>query len=224
MKRVPLRLIVSLSCAALSATLLTWGLIAPPHVTRRQVIQPNQMQLPNGQSVPETRLLTLDYSVAIRSGDADRLRLTVEVQEKATATGSANVYETHQVFAETRLEMAGMNAVPAGTVSEPLVPGQSVSFFWSVRPSEVGRSEGTIWLYLRFVPKDGGPEIRQPISAQVIEIESVTLLGVHASAARPLGVLGVFVSVVLGFSYLMEGVRWMEKRRRTKRAPKPDKI
>ena len=213
MKRVPLRLIVSSSIAILSVTLLIWGVVAPQRTTRHQVIRPEQMQLPSGQSVPETRLLTLEYPVAIRNGDADRLRLTVEVQEPATAVGIANVYETHQIFAETRLEMTGMNVIPAGTVSEPLVPGQNVSFFWSVRPGEIGSAQGTTWLYLRFVPKDGGPEIRQPVSAQTIEIESVTFVGVHASAARPLGVLGVFVSAVLGFSYLVEGARWVAKKK-----------
>lgn len=212
-KRIPLRLILSLIFAALALTLLTWGLTAPQRQTRHQVIRPEQMQLPDGQSVPETRLLTLDSPITIRNGEADRLRLTVEAQEKAAAVGSANVYKTYQVFAETRLEMTGLTVRPIGTVSEPVLPGQSVSFFWSVRPQETGRFDGTLWLYLRFVPKDGGPEIRQAISSQTVEIESTTFFGLQGETVREVGLIGVFCSAVLGFSYFVDLLRWMLRRK-----------
>lgn len=214
MKRIPLRLVLAVIFAALSVTLLTWGLVAPQRVTRQQVILPKQMQLPNGAAVPETRLLTLHYPATIRLGEADRLRLNIAVQPDSILGGNFNTYETYQIFVETRLEMSGMNIQPTGTVSEPLRQGQSANFFWSVHPREAGRFEGTVWLYLRFVPRGGGAEIRQPISAQTIQIEVSTLFGLQAEPARLLSLPGAFISTILGFSYLMDALRWLLKRKR----------
>lgn len=182
------------------------------------------VQLP---AVPERRMLTLDFPPFIRAGDSDVIRLTLEVdaQGNLTPTASAagnviqgqvvsipNVYNTHNVLAEARLDMAGMEVRPADTVSQPLLPGQSAIYFWSVRPTDAGKYRGTVWLFLRFVPKDGGAESRQAISAQVIEIESTALFGIQAGAARWLGVAGTFLSSVLGLPFLEEALKWLWKR------------
>jgi hypothetical protein len=181
--------------------------------------------------VPETRLLTLEFPPAIRAGDSDVVRLTlaVDTQGNLTPTVSAagdvirgetvsipNVYQTHNVLAEARLDMAGMDVRPADTVGEPLLPGQSATFFWSVRPAEVGNYRGTVWLFLHFVPKDGGQESRQPLSAQPIEIEATSLFGIPAGTARWLGVAGTFLSSVLGLPFLEQALRWLLKRVRNR--------
>lgn len=211
-----LRLIVAISLAALSLTLLIWGIVAPQRTVRRQMIQPGQMQLadvPSSATVPETRLLTLEYSPNMRAGESDRLQMIVEVQQQAQAAGLPNVYETHQVFAETHLDMGGINVQPSGTISEPMLKGQSVTFFWSVHPAETGHFQGTVWLYLRFIPKAGGPEIRRAISAQTIEIESTSFLGLRSETALPFSIWGIFLSALLGFSFLIDGVKWLLKKR-----------
>lgn len=211
MIRIPLRLLVAVALTALGLALLIWSFSAPERIVRRRVILPKQMMVA-GAAMPETRRLILEYPATIRAGEADRLRLDFEVQENATDAGIVNAYETYQVIAESRLEMAGMNLRPAGSVSEALLPGQRVTFFWSVRPDEVGKTQGTVWLYLRFIPKAGGPEIRQPISAQTIEIESTTFLGLRAEAATVLGVMGLLIGVALSFSFLVDGIKWILKK------------
>lgn len=222
MSRIPLRLILAIAVTALSLTLLTWSLSTPARAIRRQSIQPTQMQLPTPLAaatqsaaqqplaVPETRSLSVDYPPAIRADEADRVRLTVETDRQVA--GIPSVYDTHDVLAEARLEMGGVQVRPPDTVSEPLLPGQSVTFFWSVQPNEAGRFKGTLWFYLRFVPKDGGPEVRQAISAQEIEIESTTLFGLRAEAARGLGLAGVFVSALLDLPFLIDALKWFWKK------------
>ena len=224
MSRIPLRLILAIVVTALSLTLLIWSLSSPARAIRRQSIQPTQMQLPTPlavatqsaaqplPAVPETRSLSVDYPLAIRAGEADRMRLTVEMDKQAQAAGIPNVYDTHDVLAEARLEMGGMQVRPPDTVSEPLFPGQSVTFFWSVLPTETGRFKGTLWFYLRFVPKNGGPEVRQAISAQEIEIESTTLFGLRAEAARGLGLAGAFFSTLLDLPFLIDALKWLWKK------------
>ena len=66
-----------------------------------------------------------------------------------------------------------MEVRPADLVSEPLSPGSSVTFYWSIRPPDAGVYHGTIWLHLRFVDKSSGEESRKAVSAQIVEIEAV---------------------------------------------------
>ncbi len=178
-------------------------------------------------AVLETRMLTLEFPAAIRAGDSDVIRLTLEVDALGNLTPTAaaagnvtrgelvsipNVYDTHNVLAEARLDMAGMEVRPADTVSEPLLPGQTATFFWSVRPTDVGTFRGTVWFFLRFIPKDGGQESRQTLSAQMIEIEANSFLGIAAGPARWLGMAGMFVSSVLGLPFLEQALKWLLKR------------
>jgi hypothetical protein len=207
-----LLLAVQLACGAEAA--------APglPAVVETRVAQPTQaasVQLP--PAVPEARMLTLEYPSAIRAGDSDVVRLTLEVDDLGNLTPTVSVagnttqgqvilvpdvYETHNVVAEARLDLAGVDVKPEGLVSEPLLRGKKVTFYWSVQPAEIGHFKGTVWFYLHFVPRGVGEESRQALSAQPIEIDATALLGLKAGWARWLGLAGTFLGTVLGFPFL----------------------
>jgi len=178
-------------------------------------------------AIQETRRLVLEWPPVIRAGDADTVRLTLEMDENGNLTPTAeieghvtsgqtitipNLYDTHNVVAEARLDMAGMQVVPSETASQPLRPGQSVTFYWSVRSAEAGKFRGVVWFYLRFVPLAGGSESERAISAQTIEIEVVSFMGLKAGPARLLGVAGAFLSSVLSVPFLEDVLRWLWKR------------
>ncbi|MFH1907855.1 MAG: hypothetical protein ABIL11_10830 [Chloroflexota bacterium] len=178
-------------------------------------------------AIQESRRLTLEWPPVIRAGDADTVRLTLEVDDRGNLTPTAeieghitrgqtvfipNVYDTHNVVAEARLDLAGLQVVPSETASQPLRPGQRVTFYWSVRPLEAGKFRGVVWFYLRFVPLLGGPESERAISAQTIEIEAVSFLGLKAGPARLLGAAGAFLCSVLGLPFLEDSLRWLLKR------------
>jgi len=178
-------------------------------------------------AIQETRRLVLEWPPVIRAGDADTVRLTLEMDENGNLTPTAeieghvtsgqtvtipNLYDTHNVVAEVRLDMAGMQVVPSETASQPLRPGQSVTFYWSVRSAEAGKFRGVVWFYLRFVPLAGGPESERAISAQTIEIEAMSFMGLKAGPARLLGAAGAFLSSVLGVPFLEDVLRWLWKR------------
>ena len=175
-------------------------------------------------AIPESRHLTLEWPSAMRVGDAGIVRLTLEVDAGGNLTAAVetggqqahggviqlpDVYDTHNVVAEARLDMAGVQVKPPETVSEPLSAGRSVTFYWSVRPSRAGVYRGTVWFYLHFIPRQGGVESRQAVSAQRIEIRAVTLLGLAAAPARMIGGLGSLISAILGFPFVEDIVRWM---------------
>jgi len=190
--------------------------------------------LPTSQTTPqpainESRRLTLEFPPQIRVGEGEVIRLTLEVDalgnltptaviEGNTVTGEVveipNLYETHNVTAEARLDLAGMDVKPADLISEPLLPGQSVTFYWSIRPREVGVYRGTIWLYLRFVNKSNGEESRKAVSAQLIEIDAVNLLGLPLGLVRGAGMVGSFVGGMLGFPFLENIIKFLFRRRK----------
>ena len=179
-------------------------------------------------AIPEARRLTLEFPPVMRTGDSTRIRLQLEVDDRGNITPTAvvegnvvagevveipNLYETHNVIAEARLDMAGMEVQPPGTISEPLSSGQAVTFYWSVRPKGSGSYEGTAWLHLRFIPKGGGDESRIPLSVQFLEIEARSFLGfLNGGTARGVGALGSVVGSVLGFPFVSDLVKWLWRR------------
>ena len=183
-------------------------------------------------AIQEARHLTLEWPPTIRVGDSDVIRLTLEVGAQGNLTPTAQIeghethgetvfipdlYDTHNVMAEARLDMAGMQVTPEGEVSEPLLPGQSVTFFWSVRPQEVGNYRGTIWVHLRFIPHDGSEESRKPLNAQLVELQAVNFLGLGGSAARWMGTLGTLIGSFFSLENLLP---WVVGKLRKKEASK----
>lgn len=190
--------------------------------------QPTEAQIP--PAIPETRRLTLEYPPRMRAGvEGDVIRLTLEVDDLGNITPTAkvegnivtgetlqvpNLYETHNVTAEARLDLAGMVVQPSDAIYEPLKPGQSVTFFWSIRPQETGVYRGTVWLHLSFVDRVSGEESRIPVSAQMVEIEAVDFFGLSVNVARTSGVVGSLVGGIVGFPFLEEIIKFVFKRRR----------
>ena len=175
-------------------------------------------------AIPESRRLTFEFPPVMRTGDSARIRLQLEVDDRGNIVPTAivegnvvtgevveipNLYETHNVIAEANLDIAGMEVQPGGIISEPLLPGQSVVFYWSVRPEAAGNYEGTAWLHLRLVPKAGGEESRIPISVQFVTIEVKSFMGfMSGGAARGVGALGSVIGSVLGFPFVDDLVKW----------------
>jgi len=179
-------------------------------------------------AIPERRRLTVEFPSQMRAGDSDLVRLTLEVDELGNITPTAqiggniitgkvvevpNLYESHHVIVETRFDIAGMEVRPAELVSEPLSPGNSVTFYWSIRPPEAGDYRGTIWLYLRFVDKQNGEESRKTVSAQIVEIKAVNLFGLSGNFGRTIGVVGSVVGTVIGFPFLEDILKFILKKR-----------
>jgi len=179
-------------------------------------------------ALPERRRLTLEFPPQMRAGDSEVVRLTLEVDDLGNITPTAqiggnvvsgevveipNLYESHHVVAEARFDIAGMEVRPPELISEPLTQGTSATFYWSIRPQDVGVYRGTIWLYLRFVHKLDGEESRKTVSAQIVEIEAVNLLGLSGDWARTTGVVGSVLGTILGFPFFEDIIRLLFKRR-----------
>lgn len=177
-------------------------------------------------------MLTLEWPARLRVGDSDTIRLALELDKTGAFTPTAvieghevqgekinipNLYDTHNVMVEARLDIAGLVYTPTSMVVEPMQPGQSVVFFWSVQPQEIGKYRGTIWLHLHFVPKQpSAQEARLTLSAQRVEIEAVDFLGLSGNAARVSGWIGAGLGSILSFDKLYDFVAGLIKRLRRK--------
>jgi len=183
-------------------------------------------------ALPERRRLTLEFPPQIRAGDSDRVRLTLEVDDLGNITPTAqvegnvvtgdvieipNLYETHYVVAEAKFDIAGVQISPPDSISQVLEQGQSVTFYWSVRPEESGVYRGTIWLYLDFEDKSSGEKTQKTVSAQPVQIEAVDFFGLSANFSRGTGVIGSVVGAVVGFPFFEDIVRFIFGRRKKRR-------
>lgn len=175
-------------------------------------------------AIPESRRLTLEYPPNIRVGNSDVIRLTLEVDTLGNVTPTAdvqgntiigkivqipNVYDTHNVFAEARLDIAGPNVQPPDIQSESLTEGRSVTFYWSVQPTSAGTFRGTVWFYLRFVDKVSGAESQQTVSAQPVQIDATNFFGFSGGVARTAGGIGSIIGAVLGFPFADDIIKWL---------------
>jgi hypothetical protein len=173
--------------------------------------------IPERASLQEKRLLSIEWPSSIRVGDSDIIRLTLQVDTQGQVTPSVevsghqllgreisipNLYDTDNIFAEARLDMAGLQVSPDGSVRQTMQPGQTLVFYWSLSPSQAGTYRGTLWVYLDLVPKTGGVMDQRTLIAHRIDIQSDTVLGLSAATARWFGAGGAVFSSILGFPFL----------------------
>jgi hypothetical protein len=196
--------------------------VTQPTPTEEQPSEPALVSPP--PAILEPRRLTLEYPPKIRTGDSDVIRLTLEVDTLGNLTPTAeiqgnlvtgqvvqipNLYDTDNVIAEARVDLAGVEVRPSEEISETLSPGQSVTFYWSVRPETSGTFRGTAWFLLRFVDKVSGVETEKAISAQPVQIEAASFLGLNGSIARTAGGIGSLIGAILGIPFADDIIKWL---------------
>ncbi len=185
-------------------------------------------------SLLEQRLLILEWPQTVREKDTALIVLTLAMNEQGQLTATAhpagqpggtpveipNIYDTHNIVAVARLDMAGVEAYRED-IRQPMRPGEPVAFTWSIRADEAGASRGVVWLRLELVPKNGGQIEEILLLARTIEIQAVTVLGLSGSLARILGGAGLILSTALGYPFIQNWVAgWLKRRRGKGRPPK----
>ena len=186
-----------------------------------------QPSTPNYALLQEKRLLSFEWPDLIRVGDADIVRLTLETDTHGQITPSAevsgrqflgrgisipNLYDTDNIIAEARLDMAGLQVSPDGAVRQTMLPGQTLVFYWSVSPDQAGLYRGTLWVYLDLIPKNGGEMDRRTLIAHRIDIQSTTVLGLPATTARWVSAGGAVFGSILVFPFLEKVLEELRKR------------
>jgi hypothetical protein len=202
-------------------TPLQLGETAPSDTPSAQDTPLPQMTAISTKSSPlalqERRLAVLEWPSSIHLGDSDVLTLTLLVDQAGKLTPMAQIgghkvtgqtvyipdlYDSYNLVAVARLDLAGVQISPQGMVSQPMRPGRDIFFSWSISPDQLGQYRGTLWLYLNLVPKNGGNPDQLTLLAPEIQIESVSVLGLPGPVARWGGVAGTSLSIVFGFPFI----------------------
>ena len=182
-------------------------------------------QIPAQPGIPETRRLTLEFPPTIKAGEkGDVIRLTLEVDDLGNITPTAeigghvvegevveipNLYETHNVVAEARFDIAGIEVQPSGATLQPLRQREPVTFYWSILARETGNYSGVIWLHLIFTDRLSGEESRVAVSAQIVEIEAVDFFGFSTDFVKTSGVVGSVLGVIVGFPFFDDIAKYL---------------
>ncbi len=200
-----------------------------PETPTPVVSTPAAQASPAPAQLLERRQLVWEWPDRLREGDADVVDLRLKMDAHGTLTPTAqvgghvvdgqsveipNLYDTHNLVVEARLDLVGFEMTPQGEVSEPLRPGEEAVFRWTVRCKEAGNYRGTLWVALNLVPKAGGESIRQVLLAAPVDIEVRSVWGLPAQTVRILGGIGTAVSTVLGIPFLEQALGWVWKRRK----------
>jgi hypothetical protein len=201
-----------------------WGSAGAPRRSQEHALRLLTTETP--QVVLGRWRVQLETPQYLRLGDAGLVRLSLlplgesssapegpslpgDVVLPADAFGATTATRPTMI-AEARLDLAGMEVRPDQEISEPLFPGQPLTFFWSVRAVQAGEYHGVAWLHLRLLTD--GEETRLPLSAQEVRLQVRTLWGLSVSTARWLSLLWGTLTFVLGFPYLKEVALWMQQK------------
>jgi len=212
-KKSVFRQLLTVMSVLLALILLGWGAWPLTQKTLRRELLPAAMQLPAidessaapRPAIPGGRILTLRFPENMRVGEAASARLILS-EEQPAALQFPDIFQSHNVLAEARLELPGLKILPANSVRQPLRPGQPAIFYWSIIAAQAGRYEGKAWFYLTFLSLSDGSATRLALSAQPVEIVARGFLGLPAAPTRALGLLGSILGAVLGFPILFDAV------------------
>lgn len=171
----------------------------------------------------EPRLLEVEWPGVLRQGDSDWVRLTLRVDEQGNLTPTVqfgdhevsgqpvnipNLYDTHIIQVEARLDMAGVQVTPTGDLTERLYPGQPASLYWTLYADTVGDYRGVLSVHLLLTPKQGGEVERRTLAVTYFEVRVVNFLGLSAFWVRLFGglstVLGLFLDLPEIFKVLRQ--------------------
>ncbi len=177
---------------------------------------------------PESRAVEVEYPVKLRVGDSDVVRLALVVSTDGTyltptaeSGGAAvigepvkipNLYDTHTLTAVARFDSVGLSIDRAGDWEQPVLPGENVTWRWTIAADDPGRQRANLIIYLHFVPKSDGEILEKELWARTLTIETTTVFGLSGPAAQAFGAVGGIVGFVLGFPFADNVLLWLWKK------------
>ena len=207
-----IRRVLSLLLILAGCGMLLWAWLPNPRQALSQYIEPPAMQAPAAGFAQilaslEVRQVRMEWPTSLRIGEPGAITLSFDpvrseiIVPKPEAQFS-DVYNSYNLMAEGRFEVAGRRVDPANPIRESMPSGQTVKFTWQLSPQEIGTYECNVWLLLRFLPLDGSPASEVPVFVHQVDIQATSLFGLGGPQARLLGGVGIIASVILSLDLL----------------------
>jgi hypothetical protein len=177
---------------------------------------------PTGLPTVEARVVELEWPPAMRLGDSDVIRLAVIPAEDALVVTTE--FEDHTTITQpvpitrlpgfdlagvARLDAVGFASVPEGEQVQPLLPAQTATWRWTVRPLSAGQHRIAILLRLRWVPQPGNNRsvVEAAIYDRGLTIQVQSLLGLTTRELALVGVTGIVFGSTLSLPLAAHALR-----------------
>jgi hypothetical protein len=179
----------------------------------------------------EERIVELEWPEGIRLGDSDLIRLTfkprpaggftptVEFGGHEVEPGEVSVPElsaTHYAFAIARLDASGFDVQPGGEQEQELLPGQTLTYRWTLKAKDAGRQRVALSLTMRWEPKPGVDDRVRTATVwdRALEVRVRTALGFSGAMGDWFGIGGSLLGTVMGFPFIETVLTGLWKRLR----------
>jgi hypothetical protein len=169
----------------------------------------------------ETRQVYLEWPSSMRIGEKEEIALVFEpVETEASSPNqqleSSDIYNSYNIMAEARFEVAGIRVSPANPTRESMPAGQTVKFKWQINTDQVGSYDGAVWLSLRFLPLDGSRASQVPIFIRDVKIQTSSLFGMNETMAYFVGGAGIVLGVMIVIGDMINMVKRLMLKNPTK--------
>ena len=181
--------ILSIALLVASACLLAWSLWPAPHLSRGFNLAGERFPELAGQPYR----LVLDWPAWLRAGELGQVELRLE--PLGAASQPPLPASSNHVVLEGRLELGGLVAEARQTAQTPVIPGKGAEVIWMVQALRAGSYEGTAWSYLDKAPASGVRGSQEPVGAQGLAVQVVSILGLGQKGALGVGLAGLAVGV-----------------------------
>lgn len=153
----------------------------------------------------EGRVVELEYPERMRLGDSDVVRLslapskdgytvTTEFPEHATITQTLQVQRQagYDLYAAARLDSVGFAVAPEAEQERLLAPGETLTWYWSLKPHQPGQQRLSVLLLLRWKPLPGADSRPREVVAyaRALDIQVTSFFGLTRGQAMTGGLLG----------------------------------
>ncbi len=181
---------------------------------------------PTAEAFNELRVLELEWPASIRYGSSDVIRLalvpsadgytaSVEYEEHSLTSQDVSIKRPagYTLSAVARLDGVGFDISPSGNQEIGVLPGEKVTWRWSIAPQLTGKQRVSIFLMLRWVPDAAsGQQVRESvIFDRNLDIRVNSFLGMRSADILTLGLAGLAFSSVLGL-WSMAGKRSVKRK------------
>jgi hypothetical protein len=194
------RRLLGLGITLISLSAVLWGAWPAGRSQRELEVSPQALQQP-GPGGENTARLKLEWPQVLRTGDSGIVQLAVDLDRPAqTSLALSGQPAEYNRLVEAHLELEGLQADPEGEITAPLKAGETAVLQWALHPQQAGAFTGTLWVHVRFVPREGSAPtqgVRRVLTAQRLELRSTRLLGLDGEQARLIGIAGLIAGVMI---------------------------
>ena len=204
-------LVIATFLLVFSSASLVWILLPEQVITHEILIDPFDFESSGNAQIiyryPVQNTLTFTWPEDIKLGGQGKVTLEIKGKEiinnpdlEDERLGFAEEYNL--VF-ESRLDLSFSTIWPVEGIKKPVNSLHETDFEWETGINNSLDHIGNIWVYINFIPKNGGDSIRKTISAVPVEVKTVSLFGISKKILIWVIPAGFLLSFSLsGFAFL----------------------